>query len=74
MHPAEEWEIFEPARDDDYPRWKRWGFNALAFVLSLVFLALVVAALWALWIHLWVIPLIAVPLLAWAFISSVTHP
>ena len=73
-HPQEEWAIYSPERDDDFPRWKRRAFNALAFVVGWMFVALVVAALWGLWTHPWVIPIVAVPPLAWAFISAIKHP
>lgn len=48
--------------------------NWLAFVLVLGFGALVWAAVWAIWTHPRIIPIIAVPALAWAFISWITHP
>ena len=73
-HPPEEWAIYSPERDDDFPRWKRWAFNALAMAVLWGSVAILVAAIWALWLHPWVVPIVAVPLLAWAFISAITHP
>jgi hypothetical protein len=57
----------------DFPPWKIQAVNALGTVIALAFLALVGVAFWALWMHLWLVPIIAVPLLAWAFISGITH-
>jgi hypothetical protein len=50
------------------------ALNALATTIGLVFLLLVVAAFWALWAHPWLIPIIAVPILAWAFLDSIKRP
>lgn len=66
--------IYSPEESDDYPPWYRRAFNAFAFAIALAFLALVAAAFWALWTHLWLVPIIAVPLLAWAFVSWITQP
>lgn len=73
-HPQEDWSIPLSDRIEDFPRWKVWGFNALAVTVGWLFVGLVGAALWALWTHMWLVPIIAVPLLAWAFISAIAHP
>lgn len=66
--------IYSPEADDDYPPWKQRMCGALAAAVAIAFWIVVAAAIWALWTHPWLIPIIAVPLLTWAFFSSVTHP
>ena len=49
-------------------------FNVVMGFISLSILSLLVEALLQLYLHPWLIPIIAVPILAWAFISTITHP
>jgi fatty acid desaturase len=75
MRPTpENYYIYSPEADDDWPHWKRVALNWLVTTIVVAFLALFVAALWAIWTHLWILPVIVVPILAWAFISSIKHP
>jgi hypothetical protein len=70
----DDWMIYSPEESDDWPAWKLRAFNALGILIWLAILALIGGAFWALWTHLWLVPIIAVPILAWAFISWITHP
>jgi len=73
MRPRWSSPVYQPEADDDWPEWKRRALNALVVTIWLAFLALFGGAVWAIWTHQWVIPIIAVPILVWAFISTVTH-
>jgi hypothetical protein len=66
--------IYSPEATDDWPPWKLYAFNAIGTTLALVLFGLVVAALWALWMHLWLVPIIAVPILMWALLDWIKHP
>ncbi len=65
---------YSPEESDDWPVWKTRAFNVLVFGVWLFSLAIVAAAFWEVWTHLWLVPIIAAPLLAWWLIVSIKHP
>lgn len=73
-HPQEDWTIYSPDASDDYPPWKRRAINAFATLIVFIFLVSVVGAFWAMWTHLWIVPIIVAPLLGWSFVSWVKRP
>lgn len=70
MHWSER-EIYSPESTDGRPRWKEWRENAM---IGGAILAVFVIAIWALWslvTHLWILPIILVPLIIWMGLGAV---
>lgn len=64
-------EIYSPESTDGRTRWAAWRETGLMVGAVIAGSAIVVWAIWSVLTHLWIVPIILLPLIIWAIMSEV---